>query len=74
MMSMPVAAQRHLESRSAHGDSRGGHVQKHSRDSTHDVTPDGQRFIMIKPDAARGSQTIHAVQNCTEELKRLVPQ
>lgn len=45
-----------------------------------DVTPDGNRFLMLKPagenGAAAGDQTrpqIVFVQNWFEELKRLVP-
>ena len=42
---------------------------------TYDVSPDGQRFLMIK-DTAAADQTqtsLVVVQNWTEELKRLVP-
>jgi serine/threonine-protein kinase len=42
---------------------------------TYDVSPDGQRFLMIK-DVAAADQTqasLVVVQNWTEELKRLVP-
>jgi hypothetical protein len=43
---------------------------------TYDVSPDGQRFLMIKEgtstDQASASQVI-VVQNWLEELKRLVP-
>ena len=43
-------------------------------DRHYDVTPDGQRFLMLLPDA-RGSSSSHVVvvQNWFEELKRLVP-
>ena len=38
-----------------------------------DVTPDGQRFIMIKPgDAELAPRSIHIVENWFEELKRRV--
>ena len=55
---------------------------------TYDVSPDGQRFLMIKPEAAEPSNPLTAatevpgrrteegivvVQNWLEELKRLVP-
>ena len=41
----------------------------------YDVTPDGQRFLVLKEsgDEASTSQNISVVQNWTEELKRLVP-
>jgi len=40
----------------------------------YDVSPDGQRFLMLKPaeTAAPGTQIV-VVQNWFEELKRLVP-
>ena len=38
---------------------------------TYDVSPDGKRFVMIKP--AETPTPIIVVQNWTEELKRLVP-
>ena len=44
---------------------------------TYDVSPDGQRFLMIKEgastDATSAPREIVVVQNWTEELKRLVP-
>jgi len=44
---------------------------------TYDVSPDGQRFLMIKDAEARAqpptAPRIIVVQNWTEELKRLVP-
>jgi serine/threonine-protein kinase len=40
-----------------------------------DVTPDGQRFLMIKPSEqqAQAATQIHVVLNWFEELKRRVP-
>ena len=38
----------------------------------YDVTPDGQRFLMVQPQLGAGVQ-IHVVENWFEELKRLVP-
>ena len=41
----------------------------------YDVTPDGQRFLMVRP-AERPPERVTElvlVQNWTEELKRLVP-
>ncbi len=38
----------------------------------YDVTPDGQRFLMIRQELAERTQ-IHVVLNWFEELKRLVP-
>jgi eukaryotic-like serine/threonine-protein kinase len=39
---------------------------------TYDVSPDGQRFLMIRP-ASGSAPNIIVVQNWQEELKRLVP-
>jgi len=40
----------------------------------YDVSPDGQRFLMIKgSDQAASLNQIVVVQNWVEELKRLVP-
>jgi Tol biopolymer transport system component len=42
--------------------------------SNYDVSPDGQRFLMIKPtDAVQAPSQIVVVQNWFEELKRRVP-
>jgi hypothetical protein len=44
---------------------------------TYDVSPDGQRFLMIKASGESNDMSapmsIIVVQNWTEELKRLVP-
>ena len=43
---------------------------------TYDVSPDGRRFLMIKPigaDQTAASASVVVVQHWTEELKRLVP-
>jgi len=41
----------------------------------YDVSPDGERFLMIKPGAPDETATTELilVQNWTEELQRLVP-
>jgi len=39
--------------------------------ANYDVSPDGERFVMIKEEA--GSGRLNVVLNWTEELKRLVP-
>jgi Tol biopolymer transport system component len=39
--------------------------------ANYDVSPDGQRFLMVKP--AAGSEHLNLVVNWFEELKRLVP-
>ena len=39
----------------------------------YDVSPDGQRFLMLKSAAASAPRQIHLVVNWVEELKRLVP-
>jgi hypothetical protein len=43
---------------------------------TYDISPDGQRFLMIKSggsDQTAVSSSLIVVQHWTEELKRLVP-
>ena len=39
----------------------------------YDVSPDGQRFLMVKPVGTGGATQINVVLNWTEELKRLAP-
>ena len=39
----------------------------------YDVSPDGQRFLMLKSDAATAPRQLHLIVNWFEELKRLVP-
>ena len=39
--------------------------------ANYDVSPDGQRFVMVKDET--GSGRLNVVLNWTEELKRLVP-
>jgi hypothetical protein len=39
--------------------------------ANYDVTPDGQRFLMVKS-AARETHTINVVVNWVEEVKRIV--
>jgi len=41
--------------------------------ANYDITPDGDRFIMIKPDEGSEPTRINVVLNWLEELKRLVP-
>jgi serine/threonine-protein kinase len=40
---------------------------------TYDVSPDGQRFLMVKQPATRAPAQIVIVQNWFEDLRRLVP-
>jgi hypothetical protein len=40
---------------------------------SYDVSPDGQRFLMIKPRSAEERREVVIVLNFFEELKRLVP-
>jgi hypothetical protein len=42
---------------------------------TYDISPDGKRFLMIKPivDPTAPPASLVVVQNWREELKRLVP-
>ena len=42
--------------------------------TNYDVTPDGQRFVMVKPsEQERTATQINVVLNWFEELKRRVP-
>ena len=44
--------------------------------ASYDVTPDGQRFLMVQPDAGTNSAApvlIVVVENWFTELERLVP-
>jgi eukaryotic-like serine/threonine-protein kinase len=43
--------------------------------ATYDVSPDGKRFLMLKPEASQdaGSGQLHVVVNWFEELRRRVP-
>ena len=50
----------------------GGYYARQGR-RTYDVSPDGERFLMIKEGAGRGGEGFILVQNWFEELKRLVP-
>ena len=49
---------------------RGGEIGR-----TYDISPDGERFLMIKESASdeKSSTEFILVQNWFEELKRLVP-
>jgi len=40
--------------------------------SNYDISPDGQRFLMIKEEERQQDQ-INVITNWSEELKRLVP-
>jgi eukaryotic-like serine/threonine-protein kinase len=48
-----------------------GYVFQNVSIANYDVSPDGERFLMVKDDA--GSGRLNVVLNWTEELKRLVP-
>jgi eukaryotic-like serine/threonine-protein kinase len=54
---------------------QGGYVRTNASFPEYDVSPDGQRFLMLKPiEQAQAAPTqIDIVLNWTEELKRLVP-
>jgi hypothetical protein len=41
--------------------------------ANYDVTPDGQRFVMVRSGQTVVPTQIHVVLNWFEELKRLVP-
>ena len=47
-------------------------VNNPSGDAWYDVSPDGRRFLMLKPDEASGAARIVMVQNWLEELKQRV--
>jgi len=49
-----------------------GDYQSIGYNRQYDVTPDGQRFLMLKQEQTRVGQ-INVVLNWFEELKRLVP-
>jgi serine/threonine-protein kinase len=42
-------------------------------DAWYDVSPDGQRFLMLRPEGSQSAARIVMVQNWMDELKRLVP-
>lgn len=52
-----------------------GYVNTGTSGRTYDVSPDGQRFLMIKAgsDAGAALLGIIVVQHCDEELRRLAP-
>jgi hypothetical protein len=41
--------------------------------ANYDVTPDGQRFLMVQPAEPTSQSQLNVVLNWFEELKRLVP-
>jgi hypothetical protein len=55
---------------------KGNYAAPAAGQQTYDVSPDGQRFLMIKNADAEGKVSppqIIVVQNWDQELKRLVP-
>jgi len=51
-----------------------GHYEMGTFPPGYDVSPDGQRFLMIKPsEQEQASTQINVVQNWFDELHRLVP-
>jgi serine/threonine-protein kinase len=42
-------------------------------DAWYDVSPDGQRFLMLRPEDSQSAASIVMVQDWMDELKRLVP-
>ena len=40
---------------------------------SYDVSPDGQRFLMLKGEQSQAITQINVVQNWFEELKQIVP-
>ena len=55
--------------------SEGRYVAPPGTTPNYDVSPDGQRFLMVKPNEAGEAEAaqINVVLNWFEELKRLVP-
>jgi serine/threonine-protein kinase len=51
----------------------GGHDSMSRGGSSYDVSPDGQRFLMIKTEPGSAPTQVHIVLNWLAELKRLVP-
>ena len=41
-------------------------------EATYDVSADGQRFLMLQPDAASASESIVVIQDWMDEVKALV--
>jgi len=76
MMAVPIEAkgnqldvgtpQRLFEGRFSVTTSSGG-------DAWYDVSGDGQRFLMLRPEETQGTASIVMVQEWTNELRRLVP-
>jgi hypothetical protein len=59
---------------------RGAYYDPHTGSTFWDISPDGKRFLMIKPPASTGAASaaasprkINIVVNWTEELKKRVP-
>jgi hypothetical protein len=52
-----------------------GEYERRNNETNFDISPDGQRFLMIKPSEqqAQAATQIHVVLNWFEELKRRVP-
>jgi len=42
-------------------------------ETNYDVSPDGQRFLMIKAESQTPNTALELILNWSEELKRLVP-
>jgi hypothetical protein len=51
----------------------GDYVQSYAGGPYYDVSPDGKRFLMLKPLGEDASTQINVVLNWTEQLKRRVP-
>jgi Tol biopolymer transport system component len=74
MMAVDIATQPSFAVGKARMLFEGEYVPTPATLSNYDVSPDGQRFLMLKPiDEAAGPTQINVVLNCFEELKRRVP-
>ncbi|HKI26542.1 MAG TPA: protein kinase [Candidatus Sulfotelmatobacter sp.] len=75
MMAVDIAAQPSFAAGKPHMLFEGHYVPPPGTTPNYDVSPDGQRFLMIKPNEAgeAAPAQINVVLNWFEELKRLVP-
>ena len=76
VMAVPVQTEPTLTSGQRCGPGRGPHTCEPVRCRAYDMTPDGQRFLMMKESTAAGAPEagqIILVQNWSEELKARVP-
>jgi hypothetical protein len=74
MMAVDIATQPSFAMGKARMLFEGQYVPTPATAPNYDVTPDGQRFLMLKPiEQAAGPTQINVVLNWFEELKQKVP-